>query len=106
MPNDGSSRPESATTSRTSRTEGGRPGRYVLGDEPLPDEVVLLPHSCTAPTEASPGQTGVCNSAATAERERAAPCGSPGRPVTPPDTSASDAMLARIRASEAYQQRG
>jgi hypothetical protein len=44
----------------------GRPARYVTG-EPLPDEVVLLPHSCTPAGDETAGQEGVCSCAVTAE---------------------------------------
>lgn len=55
----------------------GRPARYVL-DEPMPDEIVLLPEGVhaqpedgnTASADETAGQEGVCSSAATDEEER------------------------------------
>ncbi len=44
----------------------GRPARYVIGD-PLPDELILLPHSCTPPEDEPAGQEGVCTCAVDAE---------------------------------------
>lgn len=44
----------------------GRPARYEV-DAPLPDEVVLLPHSCTPSEGKGAGQGGVCSSAVAAE---------------------------------------
>jgi len=46
----------------------GRPARYEV-DTPLPDERLLLPHSCTPRAGKTAGQEGVCSSAATARGE-------------------------------------
>jgi len=46
----------------------GRPGRYLTA-ESLPEELDLLPHSCTPTGQESAGQQGVCSSAVTAGRE-------------------------------------
>jgi hypothetical protein len=50
----------------------GRPARYVLG-EPMPDEVVLLPHTCTPSADEPTGQEGVCSDAAPAEGNESPP---------------------------------
>lgn len=46
----------------------GRPARYELA-EALPDEVELLPPTCTPTKHESAGQQGVCSSAVVTERE-------------------------------------
>jgi len=43
----------------------GRPARYEI-DSPLPEERILLPHTCTPSEGKSAGHGGVCSSAATA----------------------------------------
>lgn len=50
----------------------GRPARYVVG-EPLPEERVLLPHSCTPPEDETAGQEGVCTGAGVAEGDESNP---------------------------------
>jgi hypothetical protein len=49
-------------------TRRGRPARYVIG-EPMPDEMDLLPHTCTPDQLGPAGQPRVCSSAAVHEGE-------------------------------------
>jgi IclR-like helix-turn-helix domain-containing protein len=49
-------------------TRRGRPARYAIGD-PMPDEMDLLPHTCTPPDSEPAGQDRVCSSAAAREEE-------------------------------------